>query len=210
MNKKTTPARKRGRPKKAESLNQDTRAALIRSGLEHFTEFGFVASGIDAILKNVGIPKGSFYYYFDSKEAFGLSVIQSYAKYFAKKLDTCLLDEAMSPLLRIANFVDIAKQGMVKYEYRRGCLVGNLGQEVDLLPDTFAPLLLEVFNEWQSKIADCLKLAQASGECNQHFNADEIAEFFWIGWEGAISRARLAKTTKPLDIYLSYFLKLVK
>ncbi|MFT6342108.1 MAG: TetR/AcrR family transcriptional repressor of nem operon, partial [Glaciecola sp.] len=53
---------RRGRPSKP-PLNTDTKALLIRSGLEHLTEYGFTASGIDAVLKRAGVPKGSFYYY---------------------------------------------------------------------------------------------------------------------------------------------------
>ena len=84
---------RRGRPPKNTRDNSDTKAELIRSGLEQLTENGFASSGIDPILKKVGVPKGSFYHYFASKEAFGLAVIESYANYFAKKLDSCLLDQ---------------------------------------------------------------------------------------------------------------------
>lgn len=129
---------RRGRPPKASAGNRDTKAELIRSGLEHLTEFGFVASGIDKILKNVGVPKGSFYFYFSSKEAFGHAVLENYAKYFENKLDACLLDTAYSPLQRLSNFADDAKLGMARHDFKRGCLVGNLGQEVDLLPECFS------------------------------------------------------------------------
>ena len=77
---------RRGRPPKVSRDNPDTRAALIRSGLEQLTEHGFAASGIEPILKKVGVPKGSFYHYFASKEVFGQIVLQNYADYFLTKL----------------------------------------------------------------------------------------------------------------------------
>ena len=52
---------------------------------------------------------------------------RNYAGYFARKLDRCLLDASRQPLARIAAFVEEAKAGMQRFEYRRGCLVGNLG-----------------------------------------------------------------------------------
>ncbi|WP_352298521.1 TetR/AcrR family transcriptional regulator, partial [Pseudoalteromonas sp. 20-MNA-CIBAN-0454] len=67
----TTEKPRRGRPPKISRDNPDTRAELIRSGLEQLTEQGFASSGIEPILKKVGVPKGSFYHYFASKEAFG-------------------------------------------------------------------------------------------------------------------------------------------
>ena len=138
---------RRGRPPKVSRENQDTKAELIRSGLEQLTESGFASSGIDQILKKVKVPKGSFYHYFASKEAFGQAVIENYASYFAKKLDACLLDESYSPLTRISNFVESAKIGMVRHQFKRGCLVGNLGQEVDLLPESFRQQLIDIFQK---------------------------------------------------------------
>ena len=197
---------RRGRPPKVARENQDTKAELIRSGLEQLTENGFASSGIDQILKKVGVPKGSFYHYFASKEAFGQAVIDNYASYFASKLDTCLLDETYPPLTRIANFVEGAKNGMVRYQFKRGCLIGNLGQEVDLLPESFRQQLIEIFLCWQHRLANCLKVAQRQNQILATADCDLLAEYFWIGWEGAVSRAKLVKNTKPLDNYLHYYI----
>ena len=203
---KNTTKPRRGRPPKVSRDNRDTKAELIRSGLEQLTENGFAASGIDPILKKVGVPKGSFYHYFASKEAFGLAVIDSYSHYFAKKLDTCLLDESFSPLARMSNYVEQAKVGMSRYHFKRGCLVGNLGQEVDLLPESFRQILIDIFQSWQDRVAKCFQAAQLNGELSPAADCDLLAECFWIGWEGAVSRARLVQDTKPLDNYFKTFI----
>ena len=197
---------RRGRPPKNSQNPRDTKAELIRSGLEQLTENGFAGSGIDLILKKVGVPKGSFYYYFASKEAFGLAVIESYASYFKRKLDACLLDESSTPLTRMAHYVENAKTGMSRYHFKRGCLVGNLGQEVDLLPESFRPILIDIFASWQLRVANCLKAAQSAGEVSTSADCEQLAEYFWIGWEGAVSRARLVQSTQPLDIYFKHFI----
>ena len=197
---------RRGRPLKSAQENRDTKAELIRSGLEQLTESGFASSGIDPILKRVGVPKGSFYHYFSSKEAFGLAVIESYANYFANKLDTYLLDESYPPLMRIKNFADNAKAGLERHHFKRGCLVGNLGQEVDLLPESFRQILIDIFDAWQLRISQCFKLAQIHGGLSTTADCDQLAECFWIGWEGAVSRTRLVQNTTPLDNYLDNFI----
>ncbi len=197
---------RRGRPPKVLRDNHDTKVALIRSGLEQLTESGFAASGIDHILKKVGVPKGSFYHYFASKEVFGLAVIDSYANYFAKKLDDCLLNESVPPLMRISNYVENAKLGMSRFEFKRGCLVGNLGQEIDLLPESFRQVLIDIFLSWQQRLATCFKAAQDSGDLAKNADCDLLAECFWVGWEGAVSRARLVQNNKPLDNYLQQFI----
>lgn len=198
---------RRGRPPRASAKNQNTRAVLIRSGLEYLTEIGFTASGLDKILKKAGVPKGSFYFYFPSKEAFGHAVLNCYANYFEKKLDSSLLDTSFSPLQRIRNFVEDAKLGIAKHQFKRGCLVGNLGQEVDVLPESFRPVLIEIFETWQQRIENCLNEAQSAGELSIDADCAGIAEFFWIGWEGAVSRSRLEKSTRPLDKYLALFIQ---
>ncbi|ELI0617053.1 helix-turn-helix transcriptional regulator [Escherichia coli] len=65
--------RRKSWPGKTESTYADTRNDLIRSGLELLTQNGFLATGVDAIVKNANVPKGSFYYYFKSKEDYAVN-----------------------------------------------------------------------------------------------------------------------------------------
>jgi TetR/AcrR family transcriptional repressor of nem operon len=197
---------RRGRPPKVARENTDTRALLIRSGVEVLTESGFAAAGIDGILKKVSVPKGSFYHYFKSKEDFGQVVIDNYASYFAAKLDKCLLDESIAPLQRIVKFAEEAKQGIIKFEFKRGCLVGNLGQEVAILPDSYRLVLQNIFAVWEGKMQTCLETAKQQGDIKQNINCVQQAEYFWIGWEGAVMRARLVQSVQPLDLYIATFI----
>ena len=105
---------RRGRPPKVPRDFPDTREALIRCGMEMLTEQGFMSTGIEGVLKRIGVPKGSFYHYFDSKEAFGQAVLESYGTYFARKLDRWLLRGAVPPLQRLSDFVEDAKAGMLR------------------------------------------------------------------------------------------------
>ena len=56
MNKNTSTPIRRGRPPKIARENADTKALLIRMGLETLTEFGFSATGLDTILKRAAVP----------------------------------------------------------------------------------------------------------------------------------------------------------
>ncbi|EWH03900.1 acrylate utilization transcriptional regulator AcuR [Halomonas sp. BC04] len=198
---------RRGRPPKSPRADQDTRAALIRSGTEVLTEQGFTASGIDGILKRVGVPKGSFYYYFSSKDAFGLAILEHYGVYFANKLDRHLLNTQLPPLRRIDAFVADAKTGMARHDFRRGCLVGNLGQEVGSLPDAYRHRLQETLDDWQRRLAGCLEEAQTAGELSRDADCSLLAEAFWIGWEGAVMRSRLARSVRPMEVFLECYLQ---
>ena len=198
--------RRRGRPPKDTEGYGKTREALVRAGLEALTEKGFAASGLDEILKRVDVPKGSFYHYFESKEAFGLELIDVYADYFARKLDRHLTDESLSPMQRMRAFINDAEEGMSRHEYRRGCLVGNLGQEVGALPDLFRGRLEAVFADWQGRVEKCLIAAKEAGEISPWAQCARLAEVFWIGWEGAVLRARLDKGPEPLRSFAEFYL----
>ena len=208
MNKETN-LPKRGRPAKSGRDSSQTKQLLIQSGVEYFTEFGFASSGIDLILKKVSVPKGSFYHYFSSKEAFGIAVIEEYSRYFAKKLDIHLLNENCKPLIRITNFANDAKEGMKRYNFKRGCLIGNLEQEVTLLPESHRLQLLATFDDWQQKMACCLQLAQQENTIAPSLDCNALSSFFWLGWEGAIAKSKLTQNLAPIDGFIDTFLLLV-
>ena len=198
--------RRRGRPPKQLEGNSETREALVRSGVEILTEKGFSAAGLDEILKKVSVPKGSFYHYFDSKEAFGHELIAHYDQFFARKLDSFLLNEDLKPLDRIQAFVDDAAASMQRFDFRRGCLVGNLGQEMSTLPESYRELLKQVFEHWQGKFETCLKLAKETGYLSPQTDCKQLALTFWIGWEGAVLRSKLEQSPEPLHIFATFFL----
>lgn len=197
--------RKRGRPPKVDGDHRETRAILLRAGVAALTEKGFSATGIDEVLKSVGVPKGSFYHFFESKEAFGAELITLYAEYFVRKLNQFFLDESLPPLQRIEAFCQDAENGMSRFGFRRGCLVGNLGQEMNALPEAYREQLTGVLLDWQSRTRRCLEAAKASGDMPAHANCAQLAAFFWIGWEGAVLRAKLERRAEPLRVFAEVF-----
>ncbi|KQS69739.1 MULTISPECIES: TetR/AcrR family transcriptional regulator [Methylobacterium] len=199
-------ARKRGRPPRPEPAYGTSRAALIRVGVALLSEKGYSATGLEEVLRTAGVPKGSFYHYFASKDVFGAELIEAYAAYFARKLDRWLLDESTTPIERIRNFVADAKAGMARYEFRRGCVVGNLGQEMSALPELFRDRLHGVLLDWQARTERCLRDAQAAGQIAADADCAALAAFFWIGWEGAVLRAKLERSPEPLDLFATLFL----
>lgn len=197
--------RPRGRPPKNPRDFSDTKSQLIRSGLELITEYGFISAGVDSIVKKVQVPKGSFYHYFKSKEDFGQQVLAAYGSYFAHKLEKHLEDNSVEPLRRIGSFVDDAKAGIVHFDFKRGCLVGNMMQEVPQLSDNLAQQLTDILLDWQHRIAVCLEQAKLTGEIKQTADCAQLASLFWSGWEGAVMRAKLFRSTQPLDEFWAFY-----
>jgi len=196
--------RGRGRPRKTESTYADTRNDLIRSGLELLTQNGFLATGVDAIVKNANVPKGSFYYYFKSKEDYAQTVLNAYDSFFEHKLKKHLHESSCTPMVRLENFINDACEGIKKYNFTRGCLVGNMMQESPELPQSFIKVLQNILESWQALVAACLSDALSSGEISSNMNNTQLAAIFWSGWEGAVMRSKLYCSTEPVYDFWSY------
>src|ERR1700744_5616828 len=176
----------------------DTGERLGRVGTEFFSEKGFGLTGLDEVLRAANVPKGSFYHYFGSKTDFGLAVIDNYAGIWARKLKRILENPSVPPLQRIDDYIAEGISGLERYAFQRGCLIGNMGQEITTLSDAIRDRLLGVFAHWTKAIAACLVEAQTCGEIDGSLDVDRISRFFWLAWEGAILQAKLQRSTQPI------------
>ena len=183
----------------------DTRSAIIWCGTELLTERGFQITGIDEILSIVGVPKGSFYYYFKSKREFGVAVVDNYVQFYAQKMALLFDNPQRTPLQRLQDFVDDGKLGMAKYDFKRGCLIGNMGQELAALNEEFRERLEQVMQTWEARVTALFQLALENGDIAQSHDPESLSQFFWIGWEGAILRSKLTRSVAPLDHFSQIF-----
>lgn len=183
----------------------DTRALLVRTGTALLTERSFAAVGIEDVLAHCGVARGSFYHFFPSKEAFGEAVIDNYGAYFDRKLKRLLADDSVAPLARLEAYVDEASRGIERFGFTRGCLIGALSQELGAHSAAFRPKLEAVFANWRSHVAACLRDAIAAGEVAKSLDAEQAAEFFWYGWEGALMRTKLERSAEPLRRFGRHF-----
>lgn len=181
---------------------KDTRGGILRIGTDLISRQGFNATGIDAILKVAAVPKGSFYHYFKSKEDFGLEVVDRFAEGLERRLDTFLKDEEVTPLNRIRNFLETALARISQNECSKGCLMGNLGQEMADQNECFRTRVDEVFGMWKERLAACLAEAQRRGEMSQVIDSHVLAGFILSGWEGAILRAKVMKSPQPMREFI--------
>lgn len=201
---KTATPRRRGRPKLAQDQS-DARQKLMRAGLIHLTENGYGASSVDQILAVAGVPKGCLYHHFGSKADFAAALVEAYHAYFVEKLESHFQNPRLDALERLRAFTRDAEAGMAKHGFTRGCLIGNLGQEIGSVPDGFRTRLIEIFKDWQARTARCLSDAQAEGSISPKHPPATLAAFFWIGWEGAVLRAKMEKSASPLRRFTDTF-----
>ena len=181
---------------------EKTKTILLEAGKRVFLERGYNNAGIEAVLQAAGVPKGSFYYYFDSKEDFGLQVLNRFAECREAELDVYFEDESRSPLDRLRRSFEATIARLESKDCRNGCLAGNLGQEMADQSEAFRARLGEIFGRWTERYAECIRRAQVAGEVPADLDPRKLAEYMLDGWQGAILRAKTARCTAPLRTFL--------
>lgn len=179
-----------------------TREELIQVGTDIIALHGFGTTGINAVLSTANVPKGSFYYYFSSKDDFGMAIIEHSAQAYAERIDGFLKDTSFSPVERIRNYMTNGMAAVGASECKRGCLIGNLSQELSSQNEKFRARLDEVFRGWQAQFAECLDAAKAAGEIPAASDTQQLAEFLLAGWQGAILRAKMGQSIAPMQAFI--------
>jgi TetR/AcrR family transcriptional repressor of nem operon len=174
----------------------DTRLRLLDAGVRAFKDNGFHGTGVQQVLDSVGVPKGSFYNYFESKEAFGAEAIRHYAAGFAKAMRDASRG-APDPLTGLRRFFRGLMQEFEKADYVGGCLVANLGGELEG-SDVCREALAEAFTGWRNAVRDVLRDAQKRGQVRKDLDAREMADLLCDAWEGAVIRMKIDRSLAPL------------
>jgi len=181
---------------------EKTKTVLLEAGKRIFLEKGYNHAGIESILQAAGVPKGSFYYYFESKEDFGLQVLDSFAECYNENFERDLGDPSLSPLERLRRYFEAACERIQSQECRTGCLAGNLSQEMAVQSEAFRARLEEIFEGWVNRYAELLGQAQQLGEIPPHLDVHDLAEFWLNSWQGAVLRAKTIRSARPLQTFL--------
>jgi TetR/AcrR family transcriptional repressor of nem operon len=190
-------------------MKENTRHRILETGAEIIHLKGFHHTGIQEILNTAGVPKGSFYNYFKSKEDFGLQVIDYYVDFFSMISGEILDEKTLSPLAKIDKllkwFIDFFKSK----DYAYGCPIGNLAQEMGDLSPEFREKLKMAIDAMIDLYAGLLTEAQGSGEVSKGLDVREAARFIVSSWHGALMHMKAVKGAHPLANHRLFILEYV-
>jgi TetR/AcrR family transcriptional repressor of nem operon len=178
----------------------DTRRTILESAIQTVLEKGYHQCGLTEILNRANVPKGSFYYYFSSKEDFGLQLIDHWLENF-RDAEQTLGDESLPPLARVRGYFEARANLLKRFAREFGMVVGTLHLEMANHNETFRRRVEQLLAHWQEKIAACLAQAQAAGELRRDQDPSTLAEFCLISWEGAVLRARTLQSQAPVELF---------
>jgi len=192
-------------------MSEETKHRIIEAGAELIHQHGFNNTGLKDILKAADVPKGSFYFYFDSKEIFGIEMVDYYAEKFRDTIKQTLDDKSSPPLERLHLFFDAFHAYFESQGFTRGCPIGNLAQEMSDLSEPFRTRLKQALDSMTTAIRATLDEAQKSDDIPPDLDPQEAAIFIIGAWHGAIVRMKVTKSGEPLNLFSKFiFDKLLK
>lgn len=180
---------------------ENTKNRILEHAGRMIHKKGFNNTGIQEILDSAGVPKGSFYFYFKSKEDLGLAIIDHFAQSVAQLGESLLVKAPGSPLERLRGYFGAMRKFFEQENWKSGCPIGNLTQEMGTLNEAFRSKLQSVFNMMQSDIRNCIEQAKLQHEVDEELDLDETAEFILDSWEGAILRMKAEGHVAPLILF---------
>ncbi len=193
------------------TTRSDKRTQLLEAGADLMVRQGYHGTGIQEIVNAAGVPKGSFYNYFKSKEDFALAAMEHASRDHIRSFDAALMSNVPSPRQRIiAHYRSMAAAYDQSRNYTTGCFVGNLCQELADTNTAVAEKAEYLFRFYTAALARCIRSAQDAGEVHRDADPDRLAEAIFNSWEGAILRMKSSRNIQPLNAFLDMLAALLR
>ncbi|MBA4369549.1 MAG: TetR family transcriptional regulator [Desulfobacterium sp.] len=191
-------------------MKQDTKQKIIEAGARIIHHKGYYHTGIQEVLDAAGVPKGSFYFYFKSKEDFGLQVVDFYNNMYMEMVDPIAKNKALPHLNRIEKIFDHFINLFPELDYTCGCPIGNLSQEMGDLSEAFCGKLAASVDVMVGVYKNILDDAKESNEISQRINTQETAEFIVSSWHGSLIKMKISKSIAPLKLHKHFIIDILK
>lgn len=186
---------------------QKTRERILEAAARLFYQHGYNATGVEKVIKEAGVNKGNFYYYFKSKEELGVETLRWQQRNFAGQLlsNVSLGDD--SPLQRLFDTLEGVKQIVSSGSAEcplRGCYYANFSLELSTASAPIRLELVKAFDRMRNYFTDLIAKAQAAGEVGKHIDPNVAAGMMLSLLEGAIIVSKAAQNTQEIDNALAF------
>lgn len=175
-----------------------TRDQILNAAARLIHVQGYQSTSLDDVLRESGVGKGNFYYYFKSKEDLGYAIIDRITQAFVERsLGPAFADTDADPVTQIHAFLDRVLDAQRLRKCVGGCVMGNLASELSDVHEGFRQRLASIFDLWRVQLAEAVSRGQARGRLRADVDASRVAQFLVAGLEGSIL---LSKVTKDITV----------
>ena len=166
---------------------------VIREGSALIQRRGYHAVGVNDVLRVTGIPKGSFYNFFKSKEDFAEAILDAYGADYAKWVRELVGEDEEGPggpdgpsgrraIDRVDDFYRALINANEADDFNRGCLIAKLSNELARESDRLAEVCERNFQLLIGGLTEVLEQAQEEGDVRDDYTAEQLAEYCHAGF----------------------------
>jgi TetR/AcrR family transcriptional repressor of nem operon len=178
----------------------DVRENIIAVGQRLIGARGFSAVGLNEILSAAGVPKGSFYHYFGSKDAFGVALLDSYFDEYLNDLDRTLAEPGLNMAQRLMNYWRIWQETQSFYDCQGKCLAVKLGAEVADMSEAMRATLNRGTAGIVSRLANAIETGVVEGTLSIEGDPESIAQSLYQLWLGASIMVKIVRNLEPFKV----------
>lgn len=171
----------------------ETRQKLITAAVGLMLQQGYAGTSVDQICSAAGLTKGSFFHYFDSKEAICRAAVDWWGEFGTALYDEAWKDPEMDPLEQLHRFFDIMIGFNERPDQACVCMVGMMSQELSGINPAMRELCETHLQKWVEPVIRVLRAAQEKHPVKIPFEPEEVAWFLNSLWQGSmlIGKTRL-------------------
>ena len=185
------------------------RQDILVKGIELIQERGYGNTGIQDILKACDIPKGSFYNFFASKEAFALEAIALYRDYTVGLIDKIDKNDEISASDKIKTFFMKSNEIFTSEKYNQNCMLLSLSTEVTHESNAFSKPIVDSFKKYKEYLTKWITIAQKEGEVRQDFTPTNLVNMLYDGYHGAVLRMKYQQNPNSLKQFIDNTLRIL-
>jgi TetR/AcrR family transcriptional regulator, transcriptional repressor for nem operon len=180
-----------------------TREQIVQAGLKCLAEKGFNGVGVQDITVAAGVPKGSFYNHFESKEALGAEIVERYGAADTRRREI-LANKSVAPLERLRRHYERLTARVTESNFQRGCILGNFSAELSNQSELIRESLRRLYERWTKDVEATIAEAQEQGAIKNTAKPAELAAFLLDAYEGALLRARVERDNRGFERFMKF------
>lgn len=177
----------------------DTREHLLATGEELSLRLGFTGMGLSEMLATANVPKGSFYHYFRSKEAFGETMIQRYFDRYNDEMQALFTAAQGNQRQRLLHYYQQSIAHCRESRCYNACLAVKLSAEVSDLSEPMRHILAQGTARIIQQLQRVIEAGIRERSLQTRLSVSLTAETLYFLWQGAALRAKIVHTLAPLD-----------
>ena len=181
----------------------DVREKIIATGQAIMGGKGYSAVGLNEILMAAGVPKGSFYHYFHSKDAFGVALLESYFDSYLAEIDRTMATPGLTMGERLMKYWELWQTSQSFHNCEGKCLAVKLGAEVADLSEPMRLVLQRGIKGIVERLTAAIAAGVAEGSVVTQDDPAKVAQSLYQLWMGASVMVKIARNTQAFETALS-------